>query len=53
MQCADVQCEIQTALLKITLKLLDLKSLGIIGHILEVCCAVTVEILEEACAYDA
>lgn len=35
-QCADIQCEIQTSLLKITLKLLNLQSLGIIEHILEV-----------------
>lgn len=52
-QCADIQCEIQNALLKITLKLLNLKSFGIIGHILEVRCIFTVEIPEEGCAYNA
>lgn len=52
-QCADTQCEIQIALLKITLKLLNLKSLGIIGHILEVCCIFTVEIPEEGCTCNA
>ena len=52
MQCADIQCEIQTALLKITFKLLNSKSLGIIWHILEVCSTVTVEIPEGGCAYN-
>lgn len=35
-QCADIQCEIQTTLLKITLELLNLESHKIIGNILKV-----------------
>lgn len=53
MQRADNQCEIKTALLNIIFKLLNLKSLGVIWHIFEACCTVTVEIPKEGCAYNA